>query len=201
MTQAEYEAIKLTSNTGVEWRPINHNGLHSLYLISADRSIYSINRHRVLKIRKFKNCPSDYIEMSVEAKKKLYQVDELMLSTFPELFFDESTEKWETIEIDGKKTAYEVSSDAKVRRINNHHIIKPALHKEGYLIVRLRHNSKTVTCYLHRLVAKAFIPNPYGYDIINHIDENRQNDNVKNLEWCDKSYNFKYSYKRKKRVV
>ena len=200
MTRAESEAMKLTANTGVEWRPINHNGLHGLYLISAGRSVYSINRHRVLKTRKFKNCPSEYIEMSLDTKKKLYQIDELMLSTFPEMFSDNSAEKWKTIEIDGEKTQYEVSYSGKVRRTNNHHVIKANPNSEGYLLVRIRHHGKTVTAFLHRLVATAFIPNPYGYNIVNHIDENRGNDRADNLEWCDKSYNYKYSYYRKKAV-
>lgn len=200
MTHAEHEAIKLTANTGVEWRPINHNGLHGLYLISAGRSVYSINRHRVLKTRKFKNCPSEYIEMTLDTKKKLYQIDELMLSTFPELFSDTSAEKWKVIEIDGEKTNYEVSDSGKVRRINNHHIVKATLNSAGYLLIRIRHQGKTITEFLHRLVAKAFVPNPYGFNIVNHIDEDKENDRADNLEWCDKSYNLKYSYYRRKTV-
>lgn len=152
MTRAESEAMKLTANTGVEWRPINHSGLHSLYLISAGRSVYSINRHRVLKTRKFKNCPSEYIEMSLDAKKKLYQIDELMLSTFPEMFSDASDEKWKTIEIDGEKTEYEVSYNGKVRRANNHHVIKVSPNSEGYLLVRIRHHGKTVTARVEKAV-------------------------------------------------
>ena len=44
----------------------------------------------------------------------------------------------------------------------------------------------------HRLVAEAFIPNPNGFSEINHKDENKLNNTVDNLEWCDRIYNVNY---------
>lgn len=198
MTYAESIAKKLTENTGVEWRPISIEGAEDKYLISIARQVYSIYRHRVLSIRKFHGCPSEYIELC-HCYKRLFLIDEIMIKTYPELYRDEQND-WKTIEISGESSAYEVSCHGQVRRKNNHRIIKPSPNSEGYLLIRMRHGGKTVTEFLHRLVAKAFIPNPNGYEIINHIDENRQNDNYSNLEWCDKSYNFKYSYNRRKAV-
>lgn len=55
-------------------------------------------------------------------------------------------------------------------------------------------NGKTKRDYkVHRLVAKAFIPNPNGYDIINHKDGNPLNNRVENLEWCNQKYNIEHS--------
>lgn len=46
---------------------------------------------------------------------------------------------------------------------------------------------------VHRLVAKAFIPNPNDYPEVNHKDENSLNNHVENLEWCSRQYNAEYS--------
>ena len=48
---------------------------------------------------------------------------------------------------------------------------------------------------VHRLVAKAFIENKKELPLINHIDGNKLNNNVKNLEWCDYSHNIKEAYR------
>lgn len=198
MTPAEYEAKILAENTKIEWRPINDAAFKDLYLLSAKGDVYSIKKHSVLSKRKFKKCPTEYIELSSNLGRNLYQINELMLKTFPEQSSDAPDVEWKTIEIDGEKTVYEVNRVGEVRRINNHRILKPQSHRDGYLYVRMRHQGKTIFQYLHRIVATAFVPNPNGYEIVNHIDENRQNDTANNLEWCDKSYNFKYSYNRRK---
>lgn len=59
--------------------------------------------------------------------------------------------------------------------------LKPSDNGRGYLTVSigLRHPK-----YVHRLVAETFIPNPYGYPEVNHIDGDKQNNHVSNLEWC-----------------
>lgn len=62
----------------------------------------------------------------------------------------------------------------------------------GYLTVGLSRGNKTKTFKVHRLVALAFIPNPFGYDYINHKDEIKNNNRVDNLEWCSRIYNVNY---------
>lgn len=54
---------------------------------------------------------------------------------------------------------------------------------------------KNHTVYVHRLVALAFIDNPNGYLEVNHKDENKSNNAVDNLEWCDHTYNANYGTK------
>lgn len=62
----------------------------------------------------------------------------------------------------------------------------------GYLLVYLYANRKKVACKVHRLVAKAFIPNPNNFPQVNHKDEIKDNNCFTNLEWCSPSYNNSY---------
>ena len=65
--------------------------------------------------------------------------------------------------------------------------------KNGYVYVGLRKNGEKQQQFLvHRLVATAFIPNPYNLPVVNHRDENPSNDVWTNLEWCDAKYNVNY---------
>ena len=70
--------------------------------------------------------------------------------------------------------------------------LKPNLNHKGYLVVKLYNNNKSKSVAIHRLVAKAFIPNPDNLPQVNHKDENKTNNNVENLEWCTNDYNIHY---------
>lgn len=63
----------------------------------------------------------------------------------------------------------------------------------GYLKVMLTKDSVAKNHRIHRLVAMAFIPNPDNLPDVNHIDEDKTNNKVSNLEWCSRSYNNHYS--------
>lgn len=62
----------------------------------------------------------------------------------------------------------------------------------GYPIADLYKNGKLKTKSVHRLVAETFLPNPNGLPQVNHRDEDKDNNNVENLEWCDSKYNINY---------
>ena len=78
-------------------------------------------------------------------------------------------------------------------------IIKPFLRDDGYEEVKLKLHNKRINVKVHQLVARAFIPNPNNYPCVNHKDENRSNNVVSNLEWCNHSYNVLYGNGRQKR--
>ena len=65
----------------------------------------------------------------------------------------------------------------------------------GYPMVRLSKKGKLYTKTIHRIVAEAFISNPNNYRVINHIDGNKTNNNIKNLEWCTQKHNVKESFR------
>lgn len=79
-------------------------------------------------------------------------------------------------------------------------IKKPFDNGRGYLSVMLYKGNKGYPMYVHRIVCEAFIPNPNNLPCVNHKDENKQNNNINNLEWCTYSYNNSYNGLRE-RVV
>lgn len=79
---------------------------------------------------------------------------------------------------------YEVSNLGKVRNIKSGRMLKPQLNRNGYLMHLLYENNKQKHLYLHRIIAIAFIDNPEEKPCVNHIDENKLNNDLSNLEWC-----------------
>lgn len=87
---------------------------------------------------------------------------------------------------------YEVSNLGRVRQIRNSKLIFQKDHTQGYKQVTLYSGGKAHYRYVHRLVARAFIPNPSGLPFVNHKDECRTHNWVDNLEWCTPEYNANY---------
>ena len=118
-------------------------------------------------------------------------------------------EEWTDIVIYGEEVArkYQVSNCGKVRNKLTGRILKFGLShgkrgKEkgvGYRFVGLKDGKKTHYVSVHRLVAIHFLPNPANLPLVHHKDENRLNNNVSNLEFCDKSYNHSHSVNNKSR--
>lgn len=103
-------------------------------------------------------------------------------------------EKWKSFKkIEDR--IYQISNLGNIRKINNNKNtvkeLKGSILRNQYkqLIIQGKHY------YVHRLVAQAFIPNPYHFPIVNHIDGNKSNNCANNLEWCTYSYNEKEAYR------
>lgn len=117
-------------------------------------------------------------------------------------------------DIDEYKGIYQVSSLGRVRSLDRYdackrfqtrmlkgQILKPLATKGGYFRVALMVTNNRKYCLIHRLVAKAFIANPDNHPCINHIDENKSNNSVANLEWCTYKYNNTYGVGAQQRIV
>lgn len=110
-------------------------------------------------------------------------------------------EKWKNIE---DYPIYEVSNIGRVRSIDRivncskgkrtfkGRILSIRKDKKGYCTVNLYKNGSGIPQYVHRLVAKVFIPNPNNLPVINHKDENPLNNTVQNLEWMTNKENVNY---------
>lgn len=78
-------------------------------------------------------------------------------------------------------------------------LLKQTFHSEGYLVVGLTKDNKTTNYFVHKLVADAFLPKIEDINDINHIDGDKRNNNVFNLERCTRQQNIIHAYKILKR--
>ena len=91
-----------------------------------------------------------------------------------------------------KNTSYYITEDGKI--FNGKKQMK-TYKGERYEKVVIRINGKPTAKYIHRLVAETYIPNPHNKKTVNHIDGNKTNNTVNNLEWCTQSENNHHAYK------
>ena len=109
-------------------------------------------------------------------------------------------EIWRPIPIVSLLGVYEVSNRGRVKKLSHYSgnsktlleekIMSQRRDKYGYNIFRAQLNGKVKDYKTHRLVALAFIPNKDGKKQVNHIDGNKTNNNVANLEWCTPKENM-----------
>lgn len=98
---------------------------------------------------------------------------------------------------------YQISNFGRIRRIYKKGIIKNKYlktfkNKSGYVVAPITINNIQKNRLVHRLVAEAFIPKQRGKNEINHIDENKENNCVSNLEWCTHKENSNYGTRGKR---
>lgn len=102
----------------------------------------------------------------------------------------QENEIWKPIK--GYEGLYEVSSFGNVRNAKTKNIKSTSKDKRGYLMIELYKDNIRKHKYVHRLVAKTFIPKEQWNESINHKDENKQNNRIDNLEFCTMVENIKY---------
>lgn len=91
---------------------------------------------------------------------------------------------------------YEIREDGKIYSPITKKFLKFRVDKDGYFDVSLKYddNGNRMPFRVHRLVALKYIPQPEGYNVVNHKDLNKQNNNISNLEWSTVALNTQHGY-------
>jgi hypothetical protein len=88
---------------------------------------------------------------------------------------------------------YLIYDDGRIFSTKSRKELKQSYWNSGYLFVTLRVDNKSVQISVHRLVALGFIPNPEKKETVNHIDGNKTNNHISNLEWYTQSEQIKHA--------
>lgn len=97
------------------------------------------------------------------------------------------------LKLDRPFSDYSVSPDGRIfNRLGRE--MKPHKNKDGYMMVTLCGEGYVKQCGVHRIVATAFIPNPHNKPQVNHLDTDKTNNAVDNLQWATPSENLKHAY-------
>lgn len=89
---------------------------------------------------------------------------------------------------------YSIDINGRVKNIKSNKYLAYSVNQSGYPQANLWNNNLPTRCVIHRLVATAFIKNPSNRPCVNHIDGDKTNNNINNLEWCTYSYNNKHAF-------
>lgn len=100
----------------------------------------------------------------------------------------------------GYEGLYKVSNKGRLYSIKRKRKMNPTTSKNGYKRVKLYTNGKFKTVFVHRIVATAFLDNPENYPVVNHLDENKLNNNVENLQWCTQKQNVNHGTGQQRRT-
>lgn len=101
-------------------------------------------------------------------------------------------------DIKGYEGKYAITSCGKVWSYKRKIFLKPSKNRDGYHQVTLYNDKGKSCCFIHKLVAETYMPNPQKLSEINHIDEDKSHNYIRNLEYCTHKYNVHYSNNIKK---
>lgn len=90
---------------------------------------------------------------------------------------------------------YSLTDKGVITNLTTGIVKRPSIGKNGYYVTDLSSNGKSKRQYLHRLLALNFLDNPNNFNVVNHLDGNKLNNDLSNLEWTTHSGNLIHAYR------
>jgi hypothetical protein len=191
-----------------EWKDIE--GYEELYKINRKGDVYSYKTKKLKTQFNMKNVEvkNSRVGLNKNGKTKTFKIDDLLYKTFGIDYTNNKSFEGEIwVDVNGFKGMYKISNFGRVKSLDRYipqadymRFIKGKIlsikrnNGSGYVNVSLQcgNDIPPKNYYLHILVAEHFIDNPNNYSEVNHIDFNKSNNHVSNLEWCDRLDNIKH---------
>lgn len=89
---------------------------------------------------------------------------------------------------------YRIEKDGRIYSLRRNKYLIPKVNHDGYLRIQIWDKGKCSFVAIHRLVAQEYIPNPENKPFVNHINGNKQDNRVENLEWCTQKENIHHAF-------
>lgn len=172
--------------------------LEGKYSITKEGDIFSHISHKATKgniwLKPFTRCGKSYIGLNINGSSRTFRIKDLLQSTFPnDIHYISEKDGIKLTSLPDMEGLYSITKCGKIYSHLTNRWMKLPLNKSGYQTVDLRNNGKRIHGIVSRLVAQTFIHNPEFKPQVNHIDGNKLNNHVDNLEWVTQQENTNHA--------